>query len=145
MNTTKLCVQVEEEIRRVGMIGAAEDVDAILPVLSGWFAALHNAAPTPDKQQQQHHQQGVDASRPRWRQPPLVVWNALCALLPLLAAPAVVHAAEEIQDLVTTIVTAATDSSQYQCAPCCRKLRHSQPSARPPTYVKESWCMLIAA
>ena len=107
---------MEEEVQRAGKIETAEDADTILSVLSAWLSALRSAAPTPEKQQQPH-QQGAAASRPRWRQPPLVVWNALCVLLPLLAAPALERAIRELPELLTTIFNAATGVNQYQCVP----------------------------
>ena len=135
--------QVEDEVRRAGKIETAEDADAILPVLSGWLAVLHDASPTPEKHLQHYMQQGVEASRPRWRQPPLVVWNALCVLLPQMAAPAMEHTVEEIQDLVMTVVTAATDCSQYQCASLQPVCPGTGRSARP--LCEDSRCNSIAA
>jgi len=107
-------LQVEEEIWKVGEFKDAQDVESIMPVLCGWLATLGAASASPQEAQQR--QQG---ERPRWRQPPRLVWNALCTLLPLLAAPALEHVAHQIGGAVATIADAAVTTSQNQCA-CSR-------------------------
>ena len=101
----------------MGEFKDAEDVELIMPMLRGWLAVLGGAATvSPDAQQQQQ------AERLRWRQPPRLVWNALCTLLPLLAAPALEHVAQRVEGAVAMIAEAAVSGSQYQCG-CARSIR----------------------
>lgn len=104
--------QVEEEVRRAGQFQHAEDSEPIMPVLRGWLSVINVVESAPEAQQQQSEAQ----RRPRWRQPPRIVWNALCTLLPLLTEPALEHAVEMIPETVSTIAQAAMDASQHQCA-----------------------------
>jgi len=105
-----VALQVEEEIWKVGEFKDAQDVESIMPVLSGWLAVLGAAGASPQEAQQRQ------GERPRWRKPPRLVWNALCTLLPLLAAPALEHVVHQIEGAVATIADAAVTGSQNQCA-----------------------------
>ena len=110
----------------MGEFKDVEDVESIMSVLRGWLATLGAAGASPQEAQ---HWQG---ERPRWRQPPRLVWNALCTLLPLLAAPALEHVAHQIEGAVAMIADAAVTGSQNQCA-CSRSIviQTSSPAPAP--------------
>ena len=107
----------------MGRFKDAEDTESIMPVLRGWLAVLGAAGVMPLQAQQRH------GERPRWRQPPRLVWNALCTLLPLLAAPALEHVVRQMKEAVAIITEAAVTGSQNQCA-CCWSNEHRPPPQR---------------
>ena len=104
--------QVEEEVRRAGQFRDAEDVESIQPVLIGWLCVLANLESASSELQQLP----TGSERPRWRQPQQFVGNALCTLLPLLAAPALQHVVQQVPEMVATFVQAALIASSNQCA-----------------------------
>ena len=114
---------MDEELRRAGNLQTEDDAQTVLPVLLGWLDVIQRAKSVPDKPKELRH--GQEASRPRWLQPPLVVWNALSSLLPFMAASVASFIVGEVPGLLTTVVSAATGFSQHQCVRLPTVLRQS--------------------